>query len=125
MKFQSHGPSAPFAKLNGLGEGDAEGTAAGDIVVTDYTLEQNYPNPFNPSTTIRLDLPDAGEVNLSIYNMSGQLVKKLVTGEMNAGRHNVVWDATNDHGVRVASGVYLYVIKAGEFTAQRKLVLMK
>lgn len=132
VKFQPHGSSAPFAKPSGLDGNDAEEITAEDAVVTDYALEQNYPNPFsqiprfagNP-TTIRFDLPDAGEMSLSIYNMSGQLVKKLVAGEMNAGRHNVVWDATNDHGARVASGVYLYVIKAGTFTAHRKLVLMK
>jgi hypothetical protein len=93
--------------------------------VTSYQLEQNYPNPFNPSTVISFQLPVNSEVTLSIYNMSGQLVKKLVAGEMNAGHHNFTWDATDDRGVRVASGVYLYVIKAGEFTAQRKLVLMK
>ena len=90
-----------------------------------YQLEQNYPNPFNPSTTISFALPQAGEVTLSIFNTNGQLVKKLIAGEMNAGQHNLTWDATNEHGERVASGVYLYVIKAGEFTAQRKLVLMK
>ncbi len=94
-------------------------------VISDYALEQNYPNPFNPTTTISFALPQAGEVSLSIYNTNGQLVKKLVAGEMNAGRHSLVWDATNERGERVASGVYLYVIKAGAFTAQRKLVLMK
>ncbi|RIK75033.1 hypothetical protein DCC62_14105 [candidate division KSB1 bacterium] len=93
--------------------------------VTSYALEQNYPNPFNPTTTISFQLPEAGEVSLSIFNTNGQLVKKLVAGEMSAGRHNLTWDATNERGERVASGVYLYVIKAGEFTAQRKLVLMK
>jgi len=93
--------------------------------VISYQLEQNYPNPFNPSTTISFALPQAGEVTLSIFNTNGQLVKKLIAGEMNAGQHNLTWDATNEHGERVASGVYLYVIKAGEFTAQRKLVLMK
>jgi hypothetical protein len=95
------------------------------VAVTDYALEQNYPNPFNPSTVISFALPEAGEVSLSIYNANGQLVKKLVAGAMNAGQHNFTWDATDDRGLRVASGVYLYVIKAGEFTAQRKLVLMK
>jgi flagellar hook assembly protein FlgD len=74
---------------------------------------------------ISLQLPVSGEVSLSIFNTNGQLVKKLVAGEMNAGQHNLAWDATNERGERVASGVYLYVIKAGEFTAQRKLVLMK
>jgi hypothetical protein len=90
-----------------------------------FRLEQNYPNPFNPSTMISFALPQAGEVSLSIYNTNGQLVKRLVAGEMSAGRHHLVWDATDDRGVRVASGVYLYVIKAGAFTAQRKLMLMK
>jgi len=93
--------------------------------VTSYELSQNYPNPFNPTTTISFALPEAGNVSLSIYNMSGQLVKQLVAREMNAGRHHVVWDATDARGARVASGVYLYVIKTGEFTAQRKLVLLK
>jgi len=90
-----------------------------------YELSQNYPNPFNPSTTISFALPQASEVTLSIFNTNGQLVKKLVAGEMNAGHHSFTWDATNSRGERVASGVYLYVIKAGSFTAQRKLVLMK
>lgn len=93
--------------------------------VTSYELSQNYPNPFNPATTISFALPEASEVSLSIYNLSGQLVKQLVAREMSAGRHHVVWDATDARGVRVASGVYLYVIKTGEFTAQRKLVLLK
>lgn len=93
--------------------------------VSDYHLEQNYPNPFNPTTMITFALPDAGEVSLSIYNMSGQVVKRLVHGEYASGKYEVLWDATDERGERVASGVYLYVLKAGEFTAQRKLVLMK
>jgi hypothetical protein len=93
--------------------------------VTSYQLEQNYPNPFNPTTTISFALPQASEVSLAIFNTNGQLVRKLDAGQMNAGRHSFTWDATDDRGLRVASGVYLYVIKAGEFTAQRKLVLMK
>ncbi|RIK58350.1 hypothetical protein DCC62_29470, partial [candidate division KSB1 bacterium] len=100
--------------------------------VSSYELSQNYPNPFNPSTTISFALPEASDVTLSIFNTNGQLVKKLVAGAMSAGRHTFTWDATNARGERVASGVYLYVIKAGPstgsgqaFTAQRKLVLMK
>jgi photosystem II stability/assembly factor-like uncharacterized protein len=104
---------------------EEESEAAKSEVVTDYVLEQNYPNPFNPSTVISFQLPVNSEVTLSIFNTNGQLVKRLVAGEMSAGRHHLVWDATDDRGVRVASGVYLYVIKAGEFTAQRKLVVMK
>ncbi|NUO81845.1 T9SS type A sorting domain-containing protein, partial [candidate division KSB1 bacterium] len=104
---------------------DEEEATSNEQPVTSYQLEQNYPNPFNPTTMISFALPAAGEVNLSIYNTNGQLVKKLVAGEMNAGRHSFMWDARNERGERVASGVYLYVIKAGEFTAQKKLVLMK
>jgi photosystem II stability/assembly factor-like uncharacterized protein len=114
------GSSAALSRNSG-----EESEAAKSEVVTDYVLEQNYPNPFNPSTVISFQLPVNSEVTLSIFNTNGQLVKKLVAGEMNAGRHHLVWDATDDRGVRVASGVYLYVIKAGEFTAQRKLVVMK
>jgi len=94
-------------------------------VVSDYALEQNYPNPFNPSTTISFALPQAGEVRLAIYNLSGQVVKQLVAGEMNADQHSLTWDATDARGERVASGVYLYVIKTGSFSSQRKFVLMK
>jgi len=114
--------------------GEEEEVIRDQSSVLSYELQQNYPNPFsqiprfagNPTTTtISFALPQASEVSLSIYNMSGQFVKKLVAGEMNAGHHNLVWDATNERGERVASGVYLYVIKAGSFSAQRKLVLMK
>ncbi|NUN04334.1 MAG: T9SS type A sorting domain-containing protein, partial [Bdellovibrio sp.] len=90
-----------------------------------FALEQNYSNPFNPSTTIGFALPQAGEVSLVVFNSNGQLVKRLVAGRMLAGRHSLVWDGTNDQGERVATGMYLYVIKAGSFTAQRKLVLAK
>ncbi|MDZ7269942.1 MAG: cadherin-like domain-containing protein [candidate division KSB1 bacterium] len=92
---------------------------------TTFALEQNYPNPFNPSTTIGFALPQANDMSLAIFNSNGQLVKRLVAGRMPAGRHSVVWDGTNDQGERVATGMYLYVIKAGSFTAQRKLVLAK
>ena len=90
-----------------------------------YELVQNYPNPFNPSTRITFALPETGEIQLTIYNTSGQLVRTLVAGQKTAGAHTVVWDASDDNGAHVASGVYLYVLKAGKFTAQRKLILMK
>ena len=93
--------------------------------MTSYHLEQNYPNPFNPTTTISFALPEAGEVSLAIFSINGQLVKRLAAGEMSAGRHSVIWDAKDERGQQVASGVYLYVLKAGEFTLQRKLMLMK
>jgi cytoskeletal protein CcmA (bactofilin family) len=121
--FLPHGSSTPLPKMSEVEESEVASDQS--TVISDYALEQNYPNPFNPTTTISFVLPQASEVSLSIYNTNGQLVKRLVAGEMNAGRHSLVWDATDDRGLRVASGVYLYVIKAGAFTAQRKLVLTK
>jgi photosystem II stability/assembly factor-like uncharacterized protein len=101
----------------------------------DFYLSQNYPNPFlsgaksrlagNPVTTINFTLPASGEVSLVIYNMNGQVVKQVAGGNFASGNHSIVWDATDARGLRVPSGVYLYVLKAGAFTAQRKLVLMK
>jgi sugar lactone lactonase YvrE len=91
----------------------------------DYALSQNYPNPFNPSTVISFQLPVSNEVELAVYNSSGQIVRTLSQGQMASGTHSVAWDGTNDTGARVASGVYLYALKAGEVTLQRKLVLMK
>ncbi|NUM77830.1 T9SS type A sorting domain-containing protein [candidate division KSB1 bacterium] len=98
-----------------------------------YVLHGNYPNPFNPSTVISFQLPVSSDVTLSIFNTNGQLVRQVASSKLASGRHSIVWDATNERGERVASGVYLYVIKAGDpsagsgqgFTAQRKLVLMK
>jgi flagellar hook assembly protein FlgD len=65
------------------------------------------------------------EVALTIYSVSGQVVKELANGMFAAGKHGIVWDATDEAGQRVASGVYVYVFKAGDFVAQRKLVVMK
>ncbi|MGH7601417.1 MAG: FlgD immunoglobulin-like domain containing protein, partial [bacterium] len=79
----------------------------------------------NPSTVISFQLPVSSEMKLAIYNANGQLVRALYSGEMPAGRFSVVWDGTNEAGMPVASGVYLYEIKAGTFKAQRRLVLMK
>jgi hypothetical protein len=115
--------NCPLSK--GFENTEAEEESANSEAVADYQLAQNYPNPFNPSTVISFQLPVDSDVTLSVYNITGQLVKRLASGKFANGRHQVVWDATDDRGVRVASGVYLYVLKAGEFTARRKLVLMK
>ncbi|MEX0721509.1 MAG: T9SS type A sorting domain-containing protein [Balneolaceae bacterium] len=85
-----------------------------------YSLGQNYPNPFNPTTTISFDVPEQSHVTLTIYNVMGQQVAELVNAAKSAGSHAVVWNA--QHHV---SGVYFYKITAGEFTAVRKLTLLK
>jgi FlgD Ig-like domain len=97
----------------------------GSEIPETYALHQNHPNPFNPTTTLQFDLPEAGNVTLKIYNSVGQLVRTLVSGEYEAGAHNVIWDARNDSDVQIASGVYLAVFKAGGVQQVRRLVLMK
>ncbi len=124
VKFASHRSGLSFPKESEEIE-DEEVSSDQLTVISDYQLEQNYPNPFNPSTVISFQLPEGSDVSLAIYNPNGQLVKKLVAGEMAAGRHSFVWDAKDDRGERVASGVYVYVLKAGDYVARKKLVLMK
>ena len=85
-----------------------------------YYLEQNYPNPFNPSTTIKWQMPRAGLVTLKVYDVLGREVKTLVNKELNAGKHEAVFDAS-----RFSSGVYFYQLKAGEFIGTKKIILLK
>jgi len=100
-------------------------SAACEPLPEDFQLSQNFPNPFNPRTVIRYQLPEASDVKLVIYNTAGQLVRTLATGKMAAGKYSVTWDATDDRGARVASGVYLYRLQAGDYVSQKKLLLMK
>ena len=90
-----------------------------------YSLAQNFPNPFNPATTIRYELKEAGAVTLRIYDVMGQQVRELVNAPQSSGRHQVTWEGRDQTGAQVANGVYFYVLRAGEFRALRKMVLMK
>jgi uncharacterized delta-60 repeat protein len=114
-----------LAKESESEESDEEVAVAEAVAVTSFELAQNYPNPFNPSTMIRFALPEAAQVSLKIYDVAGQLVQTLVDGVIEAGRHQVVWDGTNQHGVQVASGVYFYQLLAGEFKQVRKMSLVR
>ena len=87
---------------------------------TAFSLEQNYPNPFNPSTMIRFALPEQSSVTLTVFNTLGQQVATLVEGEMEAGYHNVDFDASH-----LASGVYLYRLSAGDYIQTRRLVVLR
>jgi hypothetical protein len=86
----------------------------------EFALEQNYPNPFNPATEIRYQIPEAGHVQIRVYDILGKVVATLVDEQKNAGIYNVFWDAGN-----LASGVYVYTMQAGSFVQTKKLILMK
>ncbi|MCK5051447.1 MAG: T9SS type A sorting domain-containing protein [Candidatus Cloacimonetes bacterium] len=89
------------------------------------SLHHNYPNPFNPTTTISYSLKENSKISLNIYNIKGQLVKKLVDEQMNASVHNVVWNGKNDSGRNVSSGVYFHKMRSGHYTSTRKMILLK
>ena len=90
-----------------------------------FDLDQNYPNPFNPTTDISFSLPSAANVSLRVYNLLGQEVATVVDGDMGAGVHTVTWDGSNDGGAQVSSGIYFYRLVAGDYTATRKMMLLK
>ncbi len=91
----------------------------------DFQLFQNYPNPFNPQTEIAYSIPEDSYVELTIYNIMGQKVKVLVNGYQSAGTRSVIWDGCDQSGERVASGIYLYKLQAGELTQTKKMSLLK
>ena len=91
-----------------------------------FSLANNYPNPFNPATTIQYALPQAADVELTVYNVVGQPVRTLAAEHQNAGRYVVEWDATNDSGHSLSSGMYFYRLQAdGEFHEVKKMLLLK
>lgn len=91
----------------------------------EFALKQNYPNPFNPLTTIAYQLPASSNVVLKIYSLSGQQVKALVNGRQSAGLQQVVWDGRDDNGYQVASGIYLYRLRAGDLIQTKKMTLLR
>jgi len=95
------------------------------VMPATFSLWQNYPNPFNPTTTISYLLAQDEEVTLSIWNLSGQLVRELVHEVQPDGSYSATWDGRDGAGKLVANGVYLYQIRAGDFRSARKMVLMK
>lgn len=97
----------------------------GPNLPTSYSLSQNVPNPFNPNTTIEFALPRTSEVKLDVFNLLGQKVRTLVDDQLGAGFKRVEWDGKDDNGADVASGVYLYRIKAGSFVESKKMMLLK
>jgi len=88
-------------------------------------LHQNYPNPFNPITTFRYDLPEDSIVNITVYDMLGNVVSNLINQKETSGYKSVQWNATNNECQPVSAGLYLYTIQAGDFRQTKKMVLLK
>ncbi len=95
------------------------------VLPTEYLLAQNSPNPFNPSTRIQFELPKAGHIKLTVFNVLGQTVKTLTDEKLTAGKHSVIFDGIDVNGSKIASGIYFYRLEAGEFTQSKKMILLK
>ncbi len=104
---------------------DITGVEEENTIPTEYYMSQNYPNPFNPTTNIKFGLPNNANVKIVIYNILGQEIKTLINKDLNAGTYNLVWNGTNEAGIKVPSGAYLYRITAGNFVETKKLMLIK
>jgi hypothetical protein len=97
----------------------------GDALPEDSALEQNYPNPFNAETAIEFQLDVAGNVELVVFDLAGQRIRTLFSGQREAGSYATRWNGRDDAGVEVASGVYLYRLETPEFKEARRLTLLK
>jgi hypothetical protein len=101
------------------------GVDKSDELPQEFYLSQNYPNPFNPSTAIKYGLPKASHVKLEIFDNNGRKVTELVNNNQDPGTYQVFWNGSNDLGQSVASGVYLYQLRCGEYLSTRKMMLIK
>ena len=90
------------------------------MIPENFTLHQNYPNPFNPTTNIKFELPNMANVELNVYNMMGQKIATLISGNLRAGVHHIHWNASD-----IASGIYFYRLEAGSMVVSKKLTLLK
>jgi hypothetical protein len=102
-----------------------DGSVALELIPMQYALYQNFPNPFNPVTEIQFDIPDISTVELVVYNLMGQEVRRLVNGEIQAGYHRIVWNGLNAQGEPVSTGVYIYSLTSPSFHSTKKMVLLK
>jgi len=105
------------------------GTAGVDsdesLIPKEFALYDNYPNPFNPTTQIAVDLPEAAATEITVWNIMGQKVATLYSGDLNAGHHSLNFNGRDSNGKQLTSGMYLYRVTAGKYNATKKMTLMK
>jgi len=104
-----------------------EVTSVGEsmLLPSEFALGTNYPNPFNHSTKIGYELPRASAVRLTVNNLQGQTVRKLVDAQQQAGYHTIEWDSRDEFGKELASGLYLLRFEAGNFEQSRTMMMIK
>jgi hypothetical protein len=110
--IEGHIVTAQYASFTGINDITA--------AVNSFNLKQNYPNPFNPATNIGYQIPSGGHVTIRVYDMLGREVKTLINEYKPAGSHNVDFNSGS-----LSSGTYIYRIVTGDYTASRKMVLVK
>ena len=110
---------------NWVNTGTAEINSDESLIPKEFALYDNYPNPFNPTTQIAVDLPEAATTEITVWNIMGQRVATLYTGDLNAGHHTLNFDGRDSNGKQLTSGMYLYRVAAGKYNATKKMTLMK
>jgi len=100
-------------------------TSDENVALQTEFLAQNYPNPFNPSTTIKYEIKEAGNVTIEVFNIKGQKVKTLVYEYQTADNYSIIWNGTNANNQGVASGIYFYKMEVGDYTCLKKMILLK
>jgi len=107
---------------------DTTGTGTRDelaFVPDAYKLYRNYPNPFNPTTTIQYDMPQSGFVNITVYDMLGNVVQTLVNGVQSSGHYPIQWNGKNRNGQKVSSGIYFVQMRTGDYLSTHKMTLLR
>lgn len=99
--------------------------ASNEVLPGQIALEQNYPNPFNPITTIEYSIPTPGAVTVQVFDVTGRLVKTLISESQTAGKHTTQWNGSDESGCRVSSGAYFYVVRDGNTALARKMIVLK
>jgi len=94
-------------------------------VPNEFALDQNYPNPFNPTTNISFSIPEESFVTLTVWNLIGENVRTVHSGNLSEGRYTLNFNGRDNNGSALASGIYFYKIEAGNFTDSKKMLLLK
>ncbi len=118
-------PTSMIRKLTFSGRLTNVGEEKVATIVRTFAMFQNYPNPFNPSTTIEYELPAAGDVEIRIFNVNGQLVRSFAQQHHSGGVYTAVWDGMNASGSVVASGLYFYQVKFENSVLTKKMLLLR